>query len=209
MESSDEKALVKRCLQGETEAWNDLFDQHYPATTRFIFQLSRSFTREDAEEISQETFLSVIKSLSSFRSDSHLQSWIFQIASNKARDFLDKRQAAKRGGQNTTLSLDAVHPETGLTLDPPSSLPGPDSALLRAEDKGHILDALHHLGDPCREVIELRYFGDLSYEEISSTLKLNVKTVSSRLSKCLDRLGEIYNRLFPGAKSPSTPSNTP
>ena len=51
------------------------------------------------------------------------------------------------------------------------------------------------VGDPCREVIELRYFGDLSYEEISRTLGLNVKTVSYRLSKCLDRLERLAQNL--------------
>ena len=48
--------------------------------------------------------------------------------------------------------------------------------------------SLEQLGGPCQEVIELRYFADLSYEEISSALQLNPKTVSSRLSKCLDKL---------------------
>jgi len=47
------------------------------------------------------------------------------------------------------------------------------------------------LGQPCREILELRYFGDLSYEEIASELQMNPKTVSSRLSKCLDKLEEI------------------
>ena len=60
--------------------------------------------------------------------------------------------------------------------------------------------------EPCREIIELRYFGDLSYEEIAGTLKLNVKTVSSRLSKCLDRLETIVRQHFPG-KSEAFPSN--
>ena len=56
--------------------------------------------------------------------------------------------------------------------------------------------ALAQLGEPCREIIELRYFGDLSYEELSVTLELNPKTVSSRLSKCLDRLEAIAKELI-------------
>jgi len=67
---------------------------------------------------------------------------------------------------------------------------------------------MEKLGEPCREVVELRYFGDLSYEEISRTLDLNLKTVSSRLSKCLDRLEQIVTRIFAGEESRKFPSNT-
>jgi DNA-directed RNA polymerase specialized sigma24 family protein len=55
--------------------------------------------------------------------------------------------------------------------------------------------------------VELRYFGDLSYEELSRTLKLNPKTVSSRLSKCLDRLEGLARRVFSREKSGAFPSN--
>ena len=51
--------------------------------------------------------------------------------------------------------------------------------------------ALDQLGDPCREILELRYFADLDYESIASTLRLNPRTVSSRLSRCLDKLGAL------------------
>ena len=62
---------------------------------------------------------------------------------------------------------------------------------MNAEQMAGVRSALDRVDEPCREIIELRYFGDLSYEELSTTLNLNPKTVSSRLSKCLDRLEEI------------------
>ena len=62
---------------------------------------------------------------------------------------------------------------------------------MNAEQVALVHQALDQLGEPCREIIELRYFGDLSYDEISRSLNLNPKTVSSRLSKCLDRLEAI------------------
>jgi RNA polymerase sigma factor (sigma-70 family) len=68
--------------------------------------------------------------------------------------------------------------------------------LLRNEQAALLHRALAQLGEPCREIIELRYFGDLSYEELSVELELNPKTVSSRLSKCLDRLGGIAKKAF-------------
>lgn len=191
-----EAALLARCRRGEADAWDELFDLHYAAAGRFIFQLASDFTREDAEEICQEVFLSVIKNLDAFHGESRFQTWLFRIATNKARDYREKRMAAKRGGGQATLSLQAEDPETGLAPDPPGNAPGPDELLMNAEQMAGMREALDRLGEPCREIIELRYFGDLSYDEISATLKLNPKTVSSRLSKCLDRLEEIAREVF-------------
>lgn len=200
-----ESDLIACCRRGEEEAWNELFSLHYAATARFIFQLSAEFTREDADEICQETFLAVIRSLPSFQGTSQLQTWIFRIASNKARDYRDKQNAAKRGGGIPPQSLQAEDPETGLSLDPQSPLPGPDALLMNQEGIALISQALEELGDPCREILHLRYFGDLSYEEISRELELNEKTVSSRLSKCLDRLEKVALNLFSRKKTTSFP----
>lgn len=199
---SSESELLARCRKGDSRAWDELFDRHYAATARFIFQLSADFSREDAEEICQEVFLSVIKNLHAFHGASQLQTWIFRIASNKSRDYREKQNAAKRGGGQIPLSLQAENPETGLTLDLASGEAGPDAVLLRAERAQEVGFALEKLGEPCQEIIHLRYFADLSYEEISRDLELNEKTVSSRLSKCLDRLEEIL--LSSGEKTGSS-----
>lgn len=193
---SDEAHLIRRCRQGDQSAWDELFAQHYAAAGRFIFQLSPDLSREDADEICQEVFLSVVKNLGSFGGKSQLQTWIFRIAVNKTRDYLDKQRAAKRGGGIAPLSLQAEDPETGLALDPPGNIPGPDAILANEENAVLMAKALAHLSDPCREIIELRYYGELSYEEIAGELKLNPKTVSSRLSKCLDKLGAIARKIF-------------
>ena len=191
-----EAELLARCRRGEAEAWNELFDRHYAAAGRFVFQLAPDFSREDSEEICQEVFLSVIRNLQSFQGESQFQTWLFRIAANKARDFREKRSAAKRGGGQTPISLQAENPETGLPPDPPDALPAPDENLMNAEQLALVRESLDQLTGPCREIIELRYFGDLSYEELSATLDLNPKTVSSRLSKCLDRLEAVAQKMF-------------
>jgi RNA polymerase sigma-70 factor (ECF subfamily) len=197
-----EAQLLTRCRRGEPDACDELFDRHYTAAGRFVFQLG-SFSPEDVEEICQEVFLAVIRNLNSFQGSSQFQTWLFRIATNKARDFRDKQSAAKRGGGQTPLSLNAEDAETGLTLDPPSAAPAPDVDLLNVERAELVRDALDRVGDPCREIIELRYFGDLSYEELSQELDLNAKTVSSRLSKCLDKLEGIARKIFSGEKTGS------
>ncbi len=207
MSSSGETELLARCRRGDAAAWDELFDRHYAAAGRFVCQLAPDFTREDVEEICQEVFLSVIKHIGTFHGESQLQTWIFRIAANKSRDYREKLRAAKRGGGQLTLSLNAEDPETGLTLDPPSHAPAPDAVMLKAENHALVGIALDELGGPCQEIIELRYFADLSYDEISNALQLNEKTVSSRLSKCLDKLEAVLRSKISREKSPVSPSN--
>ncbi len=206
MSSRPESELIVRCREGDAQAWDELFDRHYAATGRFVFQLGHDFTREDAEEICQEVFLSVIKNIGSFQGNSQFQTWLFRIAVNKARDYRQKQQAAKRGGGQAPISLQAERLDAP-PIDPPSSAPGPDAALMTTEKLALLQQALEQLGEPCREIIELRYFGDLSYDELAQTLQLNPKTVSSRLSKCLDRLEGIAQTVFSGEKFTAAPSN--
>jgi len=208
MGSDVEADLLARCRRGDAAAWDELFDRHYAAAGRFVCQLGYDLTREDVEEICQEVFLAVIKNLGDFYGNSKFQTWLFRIAANKTRDYRERQQAAKRGGGQTTFSLQAEDPETGLTIEPPTTAPGPDFTLMNAEQAGLVHQALERLGEPCREIVQLRYFGDLSYEEISLALELNPKTVSSRLSKCLDRLEIIVRKIFSGEESAAFPSNT-
>ena len=202
-----EAEMLRRCRLGDSVAWDELFDRHYGPTGRFVFQLGHHFLKEDVEEICQEVFLSAIRHLGSFQGQSQFQTWLFRIAANKARDYRERQHAAKRGGGRVPLSLQAEDPDTGLALDPPSTAPSPDAALINAEQAGMVHRALDRVGEPCREVIELRYFGDLSYDEIGASLDLNPKTVSSRLSKCLDKLENIAREIFSGEKSDLFPSN--
>ena len=203
----DEGDLLARCRQGEPEAWNELFDRYYAAAGRFIFQLGSDISLEDVEEICQETFLAVIKNLASFNGQSQFQTWLFRIAANKARDHWERQNAAKRGSGQIALSLDAGEDDGAVPIAPASPDPGPDEILLNAESAAAIGDALRRLGPPCQEIIELRYFGDMEYEEIGRALGLNVKTVSSRLSRCLDRLEAIVGPMLQGGNVKSFPSN--
>ena len=202
MSSATEAELLARCRKGDAEAWDTLFNLHYGPASRFVFQLAPDFTREDVEEVCQEVFLTVIKSLHTFQGNSQFQTWLFRVAANKSRDYRQRQHAAKRGGGQVTLSLHQEENDDGPPLDPPSPSPGPDLALLKAEQISLVGDALEQLGGPCQEIIELRYFADLSYEEIAVSLELNPKTVSSRLSKCLDKLEVVTRTLMARAEAP-------
>jgi RNA polymerase sigma-70 factor (ECF subfamily) len=196
-ELASEAQMITECRSGNAAAWDSLFDKYYATVARFVFQLSGDFSHEDTEEICQETFLSVVRNLSSFQGRSSFQTWLLRIAANKAMDYREKTRAAKRGGNAMHISMDADGSDTEPQIDPPSGNPGPDALLQIAETCHLVRESLDRLGEPCREIIELRYYGDLSYDEIAAELRLNPKTVSSRLSKCLDRLLIIAKEIFP------------
>ena len=206
MDLEAERDMIQRCCAGDSDAWDELFAEHYAAVGRFVFQISSTFSREDSDEICQEVFLSVIKNLAGFGGKSRLQTWLFRIAANKARDYHAKRVAAKRGGGEVPLSLHAEDDEGNRLLDPVSPLSGPDEELLREEKWKLVGEALEILGGPCQEILELRYYGDLNYHEISAELDLNEKTVSSRLSKCRGKLEIVVRRLFSREKTGAIPS---
>jgi len=189
--------LLAGCRAGKAAAWDALFDRYYPVAARFVFQLSGDFSHEDTEEICQETFLAVVRNLESFGARSSFQTWLLRIAANKAMDFREKTRAAKRGGHTIHISLDGTGADDSSPMDVPSRNPGPDVLLQTAETHQLVRQSLDRVGEPCREIIELRYYGDLSYADIAAELRLNAKTVSSRLSKCLDRLQLIAKEIVP------------
>jgi RNA polymerase sigma-70 factor, ECF subfamily len=191
MDPKDETVLIDRCRRGDADGWDQLFDEHYEAVGRFLIQLASDLTAEDVEELSQEVFLTAVQRLDKFRGESRLQTWLFRIAVNKTADWRTRRQAAKRGGGLVPLPLQTARTEGEPAVDPPSLDPSPDAAMASLEQCEALYRGLDKLERACRELIELRYFGDSSYEEIASALTLNPKTVSSRLSRCLDRLETI------------------
>jgi RNA polymerase sigma-70 factor (ECF subfamily) len=197
MTDGTEADLIARCRHGDAEAWDVLFDKYYGVATRFIFQLSPDFTHEDAEEIAQETFLAVVRNLGSFRGKSAFQTWLLRVAANKSIDFREKTRAAKRGAGVMHIPIHSSNNSESPPIDPPSPRLAPDEMLVATESFQFIRQCLDAIGDPCREIIELRYYGDLSYEEIARELTLNPKTVSSRLSKCLARLQVVAKKIFP------------
>jgi RNA polymerase sigma-70 factor (ECF subfamily) len=191
MSLQEEQVLIERCRAGDGDAWDALFSQHYLPAGRFVFQLIPDATPQDIEEVCQEAFLSAIRGIHSFSGRSRIQTWLFRIATNKARDFCARRLAAKRGGGRAPISIDAPGRGDGKPLQVRAPGSAPDQQLLSAEAIAEVQVALERLGDPCRGILELRYFADFDYESIGQTLKLNPKTVSSRLSRCLDRLGHL------------------
>ncbi len=168
-EALDDRDLVSRCLAGEPEAFEPLVTRYH----RLLFTIALRMIgdEEEAKDAVQNAFLRAYRHLASYEPDHKFFSWIYRILVNEC---LNVRRA-RRGRE---------------PLDP--ATPGgddPAERLRRVELRARVQAALLELRERDRQVVVLRHFGDLSYEEIAETIGVPVKTVKSRLYAARQRLG--------------------
>jgi RNA polymerase sigma factor (sigma-70 family) len=133
----------------------------------------------EAEDAAQEAFVKAYRALGRFRSGAPFRPWLLAIVANEARN--RRRAAARRTG----LVLRAAREGT-----PEDELSSPEAAILAAERRGELLEALGRLREEARWAIACRYFLGLSEEETAATLGCARGTVKSRLSRALRTLRE-------------------
>jgi RNA polymerase sigma-70 factor (ECF subfamily) len=171
-----DKLLLESCLRGDPQAIEMLVRDHQGA----IFRLCLSILDDakDAEDATQETFISAVNALHSFRGDAVFNTWLYAIAVNTCR-----RQLKRRGRQREVRSA--------LQLEQPISMPvpsNPEQTLVEREVADALLEAVAELDEKHRIPIVLRYFHDLSVTEIARILEINEGTAHSRLSNARGRL---------------------
>ena len=181
--------LLSGIQQGDPHAADQLFPLVYEELRKLAAQKLAQETPGQtlqATALVHEACLQLLtpEVLGAARSRAHFFAAAARAMRHVLVDHARRRAAGKRGGGQETLALDQVLDHFAKHhLD-----------LLAVHDA---LGELTHLHERQGQVIELRYFGDLSYDEIAAELRLNPKTVSSRLSKCLDRLLVIAKEIFP------------
>lgn len=141
----------------------ELVDEYYERLYRFAYRLSGSAA--DAEDLTQQTFLTAQTSLHQLREPEHAKAWMFTIMRNT---YLKGRRRRK---QNQIVSLESA-PEPSETED--------EAAQLRMEELQSVLD---ELPDEFREPLILFYFQEFSYKEIADLLDVPLGTVMSRLAR--------------------------
>ena len=138
---------------------------------------------EEARDLTQETFLRAFQSISHFRGDANLKTWIYRIAVNQARN---RWRWWRRRKRDVTVSLDATgeHREQplGATLRNNNAV-DPEQETLKREREGQLHRALLGLRRSYREAVILRDIEGFSYEEIADTLQISIGTVKSRISR--------------------------
>ena len=163
--------LVVRCLQRDEVAWQLLVERH----SRRVLNIAYQFTgrRDEAEELGQEVFLRVFRSLHQFDLTTHFVPWLVRVSRNLCID-----EHRSRAREKAALVADEVDPER--TQDTGNS---PYRNLEEKELEQRVRRGLAELGDELRTTLELRDLQGLSYSEIAEVLNLAVGTVKSRIHR--------------------------
>lgn len=170
-EGVEDRALVDAVLAGDRDMFRVLVEREQRAVYRACLRiLGRP---HDAEDVAQESFVMAYRSLGTYRGDGPLGGWLLRIAT---------RQAYRRLGQRR----EGVE----LDMDLPLGAPGSDplAVTLAGERQRAVRLAVAALGEPYREVIALRFFGEMSLDEIAASTHRPLNTVKTHLRRGLERL---------------------
>ena len=178
---SREAALIERCTAGDEVACAELVATHQ----RMVYGLALNLLgdRDEALDLSQEVFLRVFRTLSGFRGQSALRTWIYRIVINQARNRQRWWRRRRRGDE---VSLDEHLQQCGELESKQDVLP--DRLLASKETAARIWQALDRLPFDQRTALILREIDGLRYEEIAFSLDIAVGTVKSRLTRARQAL---------------------
>lgn len=187
--TADENALIVAALGGDVGSYEEIVRRYQGLAFRVAYLVVG--TPEAAEDATQEAFVKAFQALARFDRQRPLRPWLLRIVANEARN------ARKAAGRRANL---AVRYGETLSASPAAGSPAADSpegAALRGERRALLLTALKSLGPTERLVISLRYFLELSEEEMAEVLRCRRGTVKSRLSRSMARLRQMIRERFP------------
>jgi len=178
--ASAESEFIERLKRGEAAAYEELVAERSGEIYGLLFRLSEN--SEEARDLTQETFLRAFQSIGRFRGEADLKTWIYRIAINQARN---RWRWWRRRRRDSTVSLDATQGQSNQTLMATlaESSENPEQQTLARERELALRSALQRVGRAYRETLILRDIEGFTYEEIATTLAINVGTVKSRLAR--------------------------
>lgn len=189
MPGPSDTELTERFLAGDRSAFDEIVrryqDRVYTLCRRWLDE------QEAAEEVTQDVFLALFRSLSSFRGDARLSTWIFKVTLNHCRN---RRQYRRRRAWGRHESLGPGPDEDMPERQVADEGPGTDATVHRAEASSVVMRALSELDEAHRQILLLRDVEDLSYEEISEILDLPGGTVRSRIHRARTELAALVTR---------------
>ena len=180
-DGQDNLVLIRRCQQGDELAIEDLVRRYQNYVYRLCYLVMRD--EQDAEDMTQEAFIRACRALPRFeiREGISFEAWLYRIAVNCCRSRLRRKWYQVVPWQHLGFGERiAANPEDR-----------PERVFLRDEQRSQVLSAIDKLGEKHRLVIILRYYADLSNEEIATVLKIPSGTVRSRLHTARQRLREL------------------
>lgn len=178
--------LVDSALGGSQRAYTQLMSVYRENIYFMMFKMVNN--RDDAEDLTIEAFGKAFKRLDQYRPDFAFSTWLFKIASNNCIDFLRKKKKA------TLVSLDQGYAnEDGdeSTIDIEEENLNPEQAFMKEQRKEEMHKIVDQLKPKYKQLVELRYFSEMSYEEIADELNLPLGTVKAQLFRARELMYEI------------------
>ena len=181
-EQAGEWRLIEACQSGDREAFRELFDAHKDR----VWAVALRFTGDEsaARDVTQQVFLKLFTSIAGFRHESNFKTWLYRLVANECMDEFRKRRRL--------IPLDFFRPTSGDERDEDCGAietkdwrqePLQEEQLARLEVSEAVLAALAQLKPKLRMAIVLKYFDDLSYEQMAEALGCSAGTVASRLNR--------------------------
>ena len=176
--------LVQRAVEGDQKAFADLLSRYRDA---IYFMLLKMVTNtDDAEDLTIEAFGKAFKNIHQYTPNFAFSTWLFKIATNNCIDFIRKR----RGGP--TVSIEKANENQEMVpIHIHSNELDPEESLISKQKVKLMRDVVQKLKPRYRKLVEMRYFDELSYEEIAEELELPIGTVKAQLFRARELLFNI------------------
>ena len=166
------ESLIQRCLRGDQNAWELVVRQYW----RKVFNIAYKFVgkHDEAEDLTQEIFIKIFRSLSTFDRRANFQTWLISVSRNLC---IDHYRSVRKERETIDRQVDPNE------LTPASSDPGPMAALEQRDRVTLLRQALGQLPDTLRTAVLMRDIQEMSYQEIADKLGLPEGTVKSRINR--------------------------
>jgi RNA polymerase sigma-70 factor (ECF subfamily) len=181
-EQLDDRALVTRILGGDRERFTELVKRYEKRVINYVYRITHRY--EEAHDLAQEIFVKVFVAIDRYDPKYQFSTWLFRIAQNSAIDALRKKSVTE---VPIARSSDEEQPKDREFADPGVT---PYRALKNKQLGAAIDKAVRELPPDYRELIQLRHFAELSYEEIATMKNLPLGTVKNKLFRARNMLKE-------------------
>ncbi len=171
---------------GNQKAYADLMNTYREPIYYMLLKMTNSST--DADDLTIEAFGKAFKSLSQYTPEYAFSTWLFRIATNNCIDFIRKKRAKIVSIDNIYTSADGEQ----IGIDIASETLDPEEKIIEKQKIKMMREIVSRLKPHYRTLIELRYFDELSYEEIAQELNLPLGTVKAKLFRARDLLYNIF-----------------
>ncbi len=188
MDQKTEAEIVIRVLKGDRQAYALLVEEYKSPIYNLAYRMMNNVA--DAEDLAQETFLRSFRELSRFDTKRRFYTWLYTISLNLIRNHL-KKAGRKTGFSNIDASSDRIHLNAG--HDVAFEIDGADE--LNKEREGHLQNCLRRLSPELREMLVMRFYQRLSFEEISEITGLSQSAIKMRVYRGLEKLKEMMGKM--------------